>query len=311
VPIQSVVGSRIELKRDFACCPFHDERSPSLHIYRQQNIWRCFGCSAKGDTIKFVQLYDRVGFVDAVDRLCGSPTSLPARPVARAQTQHRRRDSEVDEAMRTAAARELWERAKWRERHLYFHLRGISVRAPQTIRRLDELWCAEARQNFAAIICAIHDGAGALCAVQRIWVDPRQTSDGGKTTELSTKASTASPKKTLGPMRDGAVHLGESDERRRTLGIAEGVETALACQQMFKIPMYAALGAARLGKLALPDFVRQLYIFADNGSAGAAAADNALRSYQRQDLQIHVEFPEPQFKDFNDQLMAMVARERR
>jgi hypothetical protein len=55
----------IELKRDKkACCPFHDERTPSCQI--REDSFVCFGCGAKGDVVKFVMKYQGVEFPGAL-----------------------------------------------------------------------------------------------------------------------------------------------------------------------------------------------------------------------------------------------------
>jgi len=53
-----------------AVCPFHDgDSSPSLTVNQKENLWNCFGCDAGGDNIRFVQLFDKVSFSEAVKRL--------------------------------------------------------------------------------------------------------------------------------------------------------------------------------------------------------------------------------------------------
>jgi len=53
-------------------CPFHeDSSSPSLTVNPEENLWNCFGCEAGGDNIRFVQLFDKISFNKAVDRLKG------------------------------------------------------------------------------------------------------------------------------------------------------------------------------------------------------------------------------------------------
>jgi chromosome segregation ATPase len=57
-------SSLIELKRNMALCPFHDDRRPSLSV--KNNRFHCFGCGLSGDTIKFVMLRDGLSFPEAV-----------------------------------------------------------------------------------------------------------------------------------------------------------------------------------------------------------------------------------------------------
>jgi len=47
-------------------CPFHDDTNPSLSVNKEENLWQCFGCGKGGDVIKFVQLFDKVSFPEAV-----------------------------------------------------------------------------------------------------------------------------------------------------------------------------------------------------------------------------------------------------
>ncbi|NBU58487.1 MAG: DNA primase [Betaproteobacteria bacterium] len=74
--IVDVVGKRIQLKRAganlSACCPFHDERSPSFTVSPTKQFYHCFGCGAHGTAIRFVMEYENLGFVEAVESLAAS-----------------------------------------------------------------------------------------------------------------------------------------------------------------------------------------------------------------------------------------------
>lgn len=51
-------------------CPFHNgDNTPSLHIYTESNRWHCFGCHAGGDIYEWIQLYDKVSFQAAVEKV--------------------------------------------------------------------------------------------------------------------------------------------------------------------------------------------------------------------------------------------------
>lgn len=54
-----------------ACCPFHNEKTPSFHINNSKGFYHCFGCGESGDAIKFVQKMDGLSFVEAVKSLAG------------------------------------------------------------------------------------------------------------------------------------------------------------------------------------------------------------------------------------------------
>jgi DNA primase catalytic core len=60
----------------FGLCPFHDDKNPSLSINPKTNLWQCFGCGASGDVIRFIELFDRVDFTEAV-RILSAPESAP------------------------------------------------------------------------------------------------------------------------------------------------------------------------------------------------------------------------------------------
>ncbi len=57
-----------------ACCPFHNEKTPSFHINLTKGLYHCFGCGESGDAIKFVQKQEGLSFMEAVRKLgeqCG------------------------------------------------------------------------------------------------------------------------------------------------------------------------------------------------------------------------------------------------
>ena len=71
--IAEVIGRRIQLKkagREFkACCPFHDEKTPSFTVSPAKGFYHCFGCGAHGTAIGFLMEYDHMSFVEAVESL--------------------------------------------------------------------------------------------------------------------------------------------------------------------------------------------------------------------------------------------------
>lgn len=74
VNIVDVVGRVVDLKKSGAnykgLCPFHSEKTPSFMVNEEKQIFNCFGCGEKGDVIKFVESYNKIPFIEAVDTLC-------------------------------------------------------------------------------------------------------------------------------------------------------------------------------------------------------------------------------------------------
>lgn len=70
--IEEVVGDFVTLKRKgsgkylWACCPFHDEKTPSFAVTPDKGIYKCFGCGRSGDTISFVMDHDGLSYIEAI-----------------------------------------------------------------------------------------------------------------------------------------------------------------------------------------------------------------------------------------------------
>ena len=56
-------------RNHWACCPFHDEKTPSFSVNTQKGFYHCFGCGVSGDAIRFLMDYDNLPFPEAVERL--------------------------------------------------------------------------------------------------------------------------------------------------------------------------------------------------------------------------------------------------
>lgn len=68
-----LIDSYVPLKKrgtsHIACCPFHNEKSPSFNVVAKKQFYHCFGCGASGNAISFVMNYLNQGFVDAIETL--------------------------------------------------------------------------------------------------------------------------------------------------------------------------------------------------------------------------------------------------
>lgn len=73
IDLVELIGSRIKLKKAgktyTACCPFHQEKSPSFNVDRNKGFYHCFGCQASGNAIGFLMQYENRNFIDVIKDL--------------------------------------------------------------------------------------------------------------------------------------------------------------------------------------------------------------------------------------------------
>ncbi|WP_040055896.1 DNA primase [Candidatus Liberibacter americanus] len=87
IPLSNLIGQYVNwdskktnyAKGDYwACCPFHDEKTPSFHCYDQKGFYYCFSCQAKGDHFSFLSALLGCSFVESVQKLANiSGIALP------------------------------------------------------------------------------------------------------------------------------------------------------------------------------------------------------------------------------------------
>ena len=72
--IVRVVSSYLPLQQKgrnyVAVCPFHNDSNPSLTVSQEKQIYKCFSCNASGNVFTFVQEYEKIGFLEAVRKVC-------------------------------------------------------------------------------------------------------------------------------------------------------------------------------------------------------------------------------------------------
>jgi DNA primase len=71
--IEEVVGDYVSLKKKgqnlWACCPFHNEKTPSFSVAPNKGIYKCFGCGKAGDAIQFIMDLEGLSFPEAIKQL--------------------------------------------------------------------------------------------------------------------------------------------------------------------------------------------------------------------------------------------------
>jgi DNA primase len=137
-----------------ACCPFHNEKSPSFTVSQSKQFYHCFGCGAHGTAIGFVMEHAGLGFVDAVEELArGIGVTVPRE--ASTQVQHKVAP-DLYEVMQTAT-RYYRDQLKQSPRAIeYLKRRGLSG---EIAVRFGVGYAPEGWQNLEAVFPNYHDAA--------------------------------------------------------------------------------------------------------------------------------------------------------
>jgi DNA primase len=141
--IVRVVGDYVTLKKKganwMACCPFHQEKTPSFSVNPSKNIFYCFGCSKGGSVFNFVMELEGVSFPESV-RIVAEKVGMPL-PEQVDDKRFEVKRKEADEVVQLNAwALEFWERqlaednAEARAAREYVEGRGISDETRRTFR---------------------------------------------------------------------------------------------------------------------------------------------------------------------------------
>lgn len=137
--VVQVINQRVPLKKAGtsykACCPFHDEKSPSFNVSPTKQFYHCFGCGASGDALKFLMEYDGLSFVEAVEALAAQYGMVvpreqrsPAQQKAQQIKQEKQRD--LYDVMHLAAKfyrHQLRDHPQSQEAKTYLKERGLSA----------------------------------------------------------------------------------------------------------------------------------------------------------------------------------------
>jgi putative DNA primase/helicase len=249
----------------------------------------CNHCKA-GDGITLLRRVANLSFpqaVEVIDRFGGSAIQPPATPALGSST--------ASEA-KSARARSLWEMGvpitAGAAAHTYLESRLGNVSVFESALRSSTKKLLN--RVFPVLLAAYRDLDGRVVGVQETLLTP----DGAKAPDVE------SARRNSGLLpAGGAVRLAE---HREVLGIAEGVETALAASLLFGVPVWAALNANRLQNWRPPVGVKRVIVFADadENGVGQRAANLLAACLQSREVRVSIELPAVQGTDWNDVLMA-------
>tara|TARA_B110001454_G_scaffold13140_1_gene11896 strand:- start:1299 stop:2225 length:927 start_codon:yes stop_codon:yes gene_type:complete len=259
-------------------CPAHDDRTPSLSVRVGEKalLFKCFaGC----DTIDVIRAIRRL---DRNVPLSGKVVRFSSR-------------ISLSPAWLRQRAMDLWDGARplaGTPAEQYLRRRSIILLSPALrFHRRTPLGRGNRAVFRPAMLAALHERER-LVALQRTFLDadePCRARDLGN------------PRRMLGRPGRGAVILAPATE---TLGLAEGIETALSAILLLDIPVWATLGSERLAHIAIPDTVTRLVLLPDNDRGGRIGATKAMEAYAMPGRTIEVLWPPQGFNDWNDVIRA-------
>ncbi|MFA7606236.1 MAG: toprim domain-containing protein [Rhodocyclaceae bacterium] len=250
----------------------------------------CSGCGA-GDGVQLAMGITGLPFRDAVveiERIAGVATPTTPKP--------------ADDPERVKARlRKVWHEGAQIRRgdavHGYLAGRGLSLHdLPLSIRCHPGLAYHDGERvlgTFPAMLAAIVSPAGQPMSIHRTYIQDKR------------KAPVPAPKKLMQglPLAGAAIRLTPVS---RTLGVAEGIETALACLQQFDVPTWACVSAGVLEAFEPPAGVEHVIVFGDHDDnfTGQAAAYRLAHRLARKAIEVEVCIP-PAPGDWLDHLPTM------
>lgn len=250
-----------------------------------RGTWFCSRCGA-GDGFRLIMLHQRCNFpevIKMVESVIGSARIEPPR------------DRICEDAARERANR------MWRECQpigeivtRYLASRRLDGRTWQGLRSHPALEYGREGPTYPAMVAMVHDAAGKPATLHRTYLRADGTG----------KADVPAPRRTshgLTIPKGAAIRLAAVETR---MGIAEGIETAMAATILFGLPVWCALNAGNLSAWNPPDGIDEVVIFADKDRnfVGQSAAYHLAERLAKRGLKISVKCPIISGSDWADVL---------
>lgn len=245
----------------------------------------CTQCGA-GDGIKLVMLVRGIDFKGALKIVEETMPNAPALAKAKERTAEEK----------GASLKRMWEKAEQvRDGGVvarYLEARSIFSRSA-SLREAKLPYYEEGKKTgeYHAMVARISTAEGKGASLHVTYLTPE-----------GRKAEVSSPKKIMSPVlpiMGASVQLMAAGE---TLGVSEGIETALSAHERFEVPVWATISTEGMAAFVWPETVKKLVIFADhdkNFAGHKAAYTLAFRAAGR-GLNVEVKFPHLVGTDWND-----------
>jgi hypothetical protein len=266
-PLAQLVGGKIH-------CPFHDDDTPSLHVY--EDHYHCFGCGAHGDLIDLLMKIEGMNLLDAEQAVAAyTPAS-----------RNGQRPDYLPAALR------YWNEAQpivgtLAERYLADVRRIDTAVLPADIDLRFHPRCHFNGANLPCMIALLRDSfTDEPTGIHRIALTPAVFA-GGKV-----------ERRLLGRQGRGVVKLWPAGTQ---LVVGEGIETVLAAAtRLAQRPAWSAISAPMLEKFPVLPGVEQLVILVDHDDAGKQAASKCVNKWRCAGRQVRQLMPRTPGTDFND-----------
>ena len=284
--ITRALGGRWHGTYGTACCPAHEDRTPSLSVFPGDHVPVALKCHAGCDGRAI-----RAALRDLGIDVPGGASPIASHAARVVETARRQKEG----AGRARIAAELWESAlpiHGTPGEAYLRTRGITAGIPQTLRYAPRCWHQSARR-LPAVIARVEGANGT--AIHRTYLDTTGATPG--------KAPVTPNKAMLGRVTGGAVRLSRSGG---ALVVAEGIETGLSLLSDLlpgPVTVWAAMSASGMQALSLPERPGDLIVASDGDPPGRNAAEALAERAYASGWRVSM-FPAPEGQDWNDVLCA-------
>lgn len=318
--IVRVIQDYVSLKKKganwMACCPFHQEKTPSFSVNPAKDIFYCFGCGKGGSVFNFVMELERVSFPEAI-RIVAEKANVPLPQMVEDQKFEARRKESDEVVELNTWALDFWEAqlasggAEARAAQEYLRKRELTdeTRAVFRLGYAPDSWDAlssylkkrgaSEKQIEASGLVVKKDAGGFYDRFRGRLIFPvmdaqgRAVAFGGRTLGAGEPKYLNSPETsayTKGRHLYGLHHTRDEIRRKKFAILVEGYLDLIVPYQFGVRNMVASLGTAFTPEQAklLGRFARKVVINYDGDSAGVKAAKRAIETLLTEDFEIKV-----------------------